>query len=109
MSNADDLRDKVYCYQSTKVLNDMGEREERFALVRTFWANVTPSSGRREELGIVERASVTHRVVCREMAMPGITTDTYFVVRGQRLDVEYWYPIYNRKGWMEIFCVAVVE
>lgn len=109
MSTADDLRDKVYCYQSTKALNDMGEHEEKFVPVRTFWANVTPSSGRRDEIGISERANVTHKVVCREMAMPGITTDTYFVVRQQRLDVQYWYPIYNRKGWMEIFCKAVME
>ena len=28
----------------------------------------------------------------------------YFIVRGQRLDVQYWYPVYNRRGWLEIFC-----
>lgn len=109
MANADDLRDKILCYQSKKHINSMGENEERFVLVRTFWGNVTPSAGRREDVGISERANVTHRVVCREMAMPGITTDTYFLVRGQRLDVQYWYPIYNRKGWLEVFCKAVIE
>lgn len=109
MRSADDLRDKVDCYQSTKTINSMGEHEESFVLVRSFWANISPSSGRREEVGISERANVTHKVVCRELAMPGITTDTYFMIRGQKLTVEYWYPIYNRKGWIEIFCKAVME
>lgn len=107
--NAGDLRDKVDCYQSVKTKNKMGEHEESFVLIRSFWAKITPSAGRREEIGISERANITHRVICRESAMPDITTDTYFVNRGQRLDVEYWYPIYNRKGWMEIYCKAVIE
>ena len=107
--NAGNLKDKVDCYQSVKTVNAMGEQEESFRLIRSFWAQIMPSSGRREEIGISERANVTHKIVCRESAMPDITTDTYFVNRGQRLDVEYWYPIYNRRGWMEIFCRAVME
>lgn len=109
MMNAGDLRDKVDCYQSTKTINAMGEHEESFTLIRSFWAKIVPSSGQREEFGISQRANVTHKIICRESAMPDITTDTYFVNRGQRLDVEYWYPIYNRKGWMEIYCRAVME
>lgn len=58
--------------------------------------------------GEAERAEITPQgdhparrrcpEICREM---------YFVVRGLRLDVLYWYPIYNRRGWLEIFCRMV--
>lgn len=52
------------------------------------------------------RAELTHRVVVREASLPDICREMYFVVRGLRLDVSYWLPIYSRRGWMEIFCTA---
>ena len=43
----------------------------------------------------------------REASLPEICREMYFVVRGQELHVLYWYPIYNRRGWLEIFCRMV--
>ena len=42
----------------------------------------------------------------REASLPDICREMYFVVRGLRLDVSYWLPIYSRRGWMEIFCTV---
>ena len=52
-------------------------------------------------------AEASDRVTVREASLPEICREMYFVVRGQRLDVQYWYPIYNRRGWLEIFCRMV--
>ena len=60
----------------------------------------------REQDGGATRAELTHRVVVREASLPDICREMYFVVRGLRLDVSYWLPIYSRRGWMEIFCTA---
>ena len=54
--------------------------------------------------GDAERAEITHRVVCRSASLPDLCREMYFVIRGQRLDVSYWLPIYNRRGWVEIYC-----
>ena len=64
-----------------------------------------PTSGRTETLtGDAERAEITHRVVCRSASLPELGREMYFIIRGQRLDVSYWLPIYNRRGWVEIYC-----
>ena len=33
----------------------------------------------------------------------------YFTFRRQRYDVLYGYSIYNRRGWLELYCRLVVE
>ena len=95
---AGDLRDRLEVWKSGPVTDATG----------TIWGNVTPSSGRTAELpGEAERAEITHRVMIREASLPEICREMYFVVRGQELHVLYWYPIYNRRGWLEIFCRMV--
>ena len=82
-----------------------GETDYCYTKVRTIWAAVNPTSGRTETLtGDAERAEITHRVVCRSASLPDLCREMYFVIRGQRLDVSYWLPIYNRRGWVEIYC-----
>ena len=109
MVEAGDLRDKVAVYQSVPVETETGETDYIFSEVKKIWANVVPTSGRTENLrGDVERAAVTHKVTIRGSALK-LTTDTYFICRGQRLDVLYWYPVYNRAGWLEVFCKLVIE
>ncbi len=108
-TQAGDLRNHIEVWISEQETNDMGENVDRMSFSRKVWAAVTPSSGRREDIGLMARARITHRVVCRESALPDVSTDMYFVARGQRLKVEYWYPIFNRRGFMEIFCAEVIE
>ena len=43
-------------------------------------------------------------MVCRSASLPELCREMYFIIRGQRLDVSYWLPIYNRRGWVEIYC-----
>ena len=105
---AGDLRDRLEVWMAGPVKDEYGETDYVYKVLRTIWGNVTPSSGRTAELpGEAERAEITHRVTVREASLPEICREMYFVVRGQRLDVQYWYPIYNRRGWLEIFCRMV--
>ncbi len=102
-----DLRDRAEIWRAGAVLKDNGETVYEYTRQRTIWAAVTPSSGRAESLeGGATRAEITHRVVVREGSLPDICREMYFIVRGLRLDVAYWLPIYNRRGWVEIFCMA---
>lgn len=102
-----DLRDRAEVWKASAVRQDNGETAWEYAKLRTIWAAVTPSGGRTESLaGDAERAEITHRVVVREHSLPEICREMYFVVRGLRLDVSYWLPIYNRRGWLEIYCTA---
>ena len=51
----------------------------------------------------------TPRVRLRISACPVIERGMYFTFRRQRYDVLYGYPIYNRRGWLELYCRLVVE
>lgn len=109
MTNAGDLKERVEVWQSTQTVNDLGDHIDEMSLLRTIWASVTPSSGRRETIGLTTRPEISHKVICRESAMTDIRPDMYLMARSQKLKVEYWYPIYNRRGFMEIFCSEVIE
>lgn len=105
-TRACDLRDRAEVWLAVPTERDNGELDYRHIHTRTIWAAVSPSSGRTETLtGGAERAEITHRVVCRSASLPELCREMYFVVRGGRLDVSYWLPVYNRRGWVEIFCV----
>ena len=103
-----DLRDRLAVWIAEPVTDATHDTDYIYKLLRTIWGNVTPSSGRTAELpGEAEHAEITHRVVVRERSLPEICLGMRFVVRGQTLEVQYWYPIYNRRGWLEIFCQLV--
>lgn len=105
---AGELRERMAVWKAGPVTDPCGETDYQYSELRTIWAHVTPTSGRTAELpGEAERAEVTHKVTIRAGSLPEICREMYFVVRGQRLDVLYWYPVYNRRGWLEIFCRMV--
>ena len=56
---------------------------------------------------IIAHLDCERNMTIREASLPEICREMYFVVRGQELDVLYWYPIYNRRGWLAIFCRMV--
>ena len=102
---AGELRELLEVWKAEPETDENHETDYVPRKLRTIWANVTPTSGRTAELpGETERAEITHKVTIRAPSLPEICREMYFVVRGQRLDVLYWYPVYNRRGWMEIFC-----
>lgn len=102
---AGDLRERLEVWKAEPQTDENHETDYVPQKLRTIWANVTPSSGRTETLpGETERSQITHKVTIRAPSLPEICREMYFIVRGQRLDVQYWYPVYNRRGWLEIFC-----
>lgn len=110
MIEAGDLRDRLTVYQSVSHVEENGETDYIFSEIKKIWAHVVPTSGGTAQLqGNVEYATITHKITVRESALPDLTTDTYFICHGQRLDVLYWMPIYNRAGWTEIYCRMVME
>lgn len=104
------LRERIAVYNPIETETPGYEIDFAAGAPRYIWANVTPASGRTAALpGDMERAEVTHSVVARAAALPDLSMSMYFKARGQRLDVLYWYPVYNRRGWVEVFCRLVVE
>lgn len=107
---ASDLRARITIYRKVKETNDLGETYFDYQPERTVWANIVPTSGRTADLeGNTERAEITHKVTVRAPSCPVIDRGMYFTFRGQRYDILYGYPIYNRAGWLELFCRLVVE
>lgn len=105
MVQAGELRERLEVWKAAPVTGENHETDYVPQKLRTIWANVTPTSGRTETLpGETERAEITHKVTIRAPSLPEVCREMHFVVRGQRLEVLYWYPVYNRRGWMEIFC-----
>ncbi len=110
MVECGDLRNRVAIYQSEPRIRENGETEYVFSEKRKIWVHIVPTSGGNAELpGDVEYASVTHKITMRILKNLTMTTDTYFLHQGQRLKVLYWYPVYNRVGWMEVFCRLEME
>lgn len=107
---ASGLRAKITIYRQKKGENELKETTYDYQPERTVWAEIVPTSGRTAPLeGDVERAEITHRVRLRASACPVIERGMYFTFRGQRYDILYGYPIYNRRGWLELYCRLVVE
>ena len=111
--NAGDLRCRVDLLERKKGTNDLGETTYSYGSYdppRKLWARIVPMSGRREPLGgDMESVVVTHKMTIRRTSLPILAPDTQILYRGQRYEVLYGYPIYNREGWMEVFLRLVVE
>ena len=111
--NAGDLRCRVELLERKKGTNDLGETTYCYGSYdppRKLWARIVPMSGRRETLeGDMESVVVTHKMTIRRTSLPILAPDTQILYRGQRYEVLYGYPIYNREGWMEVFLRLVVE
>lgn len=109
-ATASDLRSKITIYRRKKTENELKETTYDYQPERTVWAQIVPTSGRTADMeGEVERAEITHRVRLRASACPVIERGMYFIFQGQRYDILYGYPIYNRGGWLELYCRLVVE
>lgn len=110
MVSASGLRARVTIYRRKETENELEEKTFTYQPERTVWAEIVPTSGRTAPLeGAVERAEITHRVRLRISACPVIERGMYFTFRRQRYDVLYGYSIYNRRGWLELYCRLVVE
>lgn len=100
-----ELDDRLTVYHMVEVDDEYGETDRKPQELRRIWAGITPTSGRVGTLpGGMQYAEVSHRVRVRTQALPDISTDMYFLVRGQRMNVKYWYPVYKRRGMLDIFC-----
>ena len=109
MGLINDLRHRLTVYNKKPMENDRSDTYYDYAEDGTIWGALTVMSGRTETLpGEAERADVTHKITIRPRSCK-LTTATRFVYQGQRYDVLYGYPIYNRSGWMELYCRLVVE
>ena len=111
--NAGDLRCRVELLERKKGTNDLGETTYSYGSYdppRKLWARIVPFSGQREDVsGDMDRVVVTHKMTIRRTSLPILAPDTQILYRGQRYEVLYGYPIYNREGWMEVFLRLVVE
>ena len=91
MVSASGLRARITIYRRKETENELEEKTFTYQPERTVWAEIT------------------HRVRLRISACPVIERGMYFTFRRQRYDVLYGYSIYNRRGWLELYCRLVVE
>lgn len=107
---ASDLRCRIQLYRMEEVKNELGETTMEYRPTRMVWASIVTKSGRSTQLeGGVEREEITHRVTVRRSSAPDPANGMRFTYLGQWYEVLYSYPIYNRPGWMELYCRLVVE
>lgn len=110
MALLNDLRYRVTVYGKQKTTNALGEVSYDYAPLRTVWAGITITNGTVQTIpGDMERAQVSHRFTFRAGAMSDLTTDMYFLFRGQRYDVQWWQPHYKNLDRIEVLCSLVVE
>ena len=102
---AGQLRNKIEVYGLVTRVNSLGADSRRPEMIKKVWANIIPTSGQnREEQGNVSEIQVSHKLTVRAKALKDISPDYYFMYKGQKYKILYWYPNYKDNNYMEIFC-----
>ena len=102
---AGQLKNKIEVYGMISKVNSFGADSRKPEMLKKVWANIIPTSGQnREEQGNVSEIHVSHRITVRAKALKNISPDYYFMYKGQKYEILYWYPNYRDNNFMEIFC-----
>lgn len=105
-----DFKHLIDIYARTESENEFGENEFKYKKIKQIHASISTAWARQTSItGEMEGANVTHRIIARSSAIPNLSTDMYFICKGQKLSVLYWYPIYKKRGFIEIYCKLVLE
>lgn len=110
MGLTNDLRYKIAVYSKRPFVNTLGEDDVRYEQTGAVYAGIRVTRGRENSApGETVFAEITHVVTIRRDAIPDLTNDMYFVFRGQRYDVKYFYPHFKYRDRVEIYCTLRVD
>lgn len=105
-----DLKDVIEVYKTESEENDIGETVFVAKFIKKVHASIVETSGKPETIaGDMSRADTSYKIIIRNKAIKDISTDMFFICRGQKLKVNYWYPDYKRCGFIKVFCNLKVE
>ena len=80
--------------------------------VSTVWAEILPTTvgTKEEELdGNSMRQIVSHKITVRKNAIKAPRNDMYFIFQGQKYEVKYFMPHYQKNDLIEFYCKLVIE
>ena len=104
------LDKKVEVYQKQKIINDLGQTEYKYSLLKKVWANIMPASTKVSSyIAETDVAEYTFKFILRENSIKNLTRDMYFIYKNQRYDIEYFVPNFKNKDRVEVICKLVVE
>lgn len=110
MPTADDLQCRVEVLRRVEIVNELGETMMTYEPERKIWAQIVPLSGRMSCIpGGMERMEVSHRFTVRRGSLREVDTDLRLRFRGQIYTIQYLYPDYMNRGFLDVFCKLEVE
>lgn len=104
------LDKKVEVYQKQKIINDLGQTEYKYSLLKRVWANIMPTSTKVSSyIAETDVAEYTFKFILRGNSIKNLTRDMYFIYKNQRYDIEYFVPNFKNRDRVEIICKLVVR
>jgi len=104
------LRNKIDVYAKVENKTEFGELKYDYKKIANIWAEVLPKSGKEKYIeGNSIQVSVTHKITVRSNAIKEPRNDMYFIFKGQRYDVLYFMPNYQKNNLTEFYCKLVIE
>ena len=104
------LDKKVEVYQKQKIINDLGQTEYKYSLLKRVWANIMPTSTKVSSyIAETDVAEYTFKFILRGNSIKNLTRDMYFIYKNQRYNIEYFVPNFKNRDRVEIICKLVVR
>ncbi len=106
------LRNRLDIFGKTEKENEFGELTFSYEKIKSVWGEIVPlKSGNMEEkvTGEALRSKTSHKVTIRKGAIKNITPDMYFMFKGQKYEIMYFMPHYQKNDIVEIYCKLVIE
>ncbi len=106
---ASTLNCRIDVHAKTPTKNVLGETTFNYPKTKSVWAEIIPSGGTQKDgQGGMVYAEITHRIIIRAGAIPDLANDMYFMFKGQRYNIKYFFPNYRLRDRVEIYCSLVV-
>lgn len=104
------LRNRIDVFAKKECRNEFNELAYEYGKVGSVWAEILPKNGKEESMpGNLIRENITHKIIVREGAIKKPRNDMYFIYRGQRYEVMYFMPHYQKRNLIEFYCKLIIE
>jgi len=104
------LRHRINVYTKVEDETEFNELRYNYIKISSVWAEIIPKTGKENHIdGEAIQVTVTHKITVRNGAIKEPRNDMYFEFKGQRYDVLYFMPHYQRSDLIEFYCKLVIE
>ena len=92
--------------EGTNILNQTTLEDKK---LKEVWADIVPQTGRLlNQPADTILSNVTHKVIIRYSAYPGLSPEMWLVFKGKRFDIEYILNPYESNDTLEVFARQVI-